>query len=158
MAEQRPVSMRLDHHPFSRRGSVDIAAVSAMHIIQAGLLLHSSSAGGATNLRSLQIVFSTLGSPGYGGRLVAASMISAAILALIGDLFQLGRIRLLIFMPQFFCLAVMAIGGLSAVWSGSYLDGTRMAWDHILTDQLVASTLFFIYWNAIIRRARESNG
>jgi hypothetical protein len=129
-----------------------------MHIAQAGLLLHSSSAGGATNLMSLQIVFSALGSHGYGGRLVAAIMISAAILALIGALFRLGRIRLLLFMPQLFCLGVMAIGGLSAAWSGAYLDHTPMPWDHILADQLPSGILFGIYWNAIIWRGREPNG
>lgn len=148
---------RLASHPFARSGTIPICAVSAVHVIQAAMVLISTTAANATPLFELVNLFHALYSPD-GTHALATMMLTSAVLALVGALFQIGPARLILFIPQHFLLGVMALGGLAAAAQGSYLDGTIKPWQHILTDQIPVTALFVIHSFAILRRADEPNG
>ena len=149
--------LEIDRHWFARGGSVAIVCVSVLHIIQAGLLLHSAETVNSTSLLALVISLHTVYS-GDALPVVSTTMIITAMISLVGALFRLGWFRLALFMPQHFLLGIMAIGGIAASIQGHYLDGTVIAWSHILADQLSMTALFVIHSSAIIRRAGDPNG
>lgn len=149
------VRLERDPHPFARGGSFAICAVSVMHAAQAGLLFWTHAGGDSTPVRALLFILWTFG---IGPRVAIPILITTSALAMLGAMCRLGWVRLLVFVPQHFCLGVMAFGGLYAASRGSYLDGVVMPWGHILTDQLPISALFAVHTSAIVRRARDPNG
>lgn len=148
--------LRFDPHPFARGGSFAICSVSAMHIVQALLILYSPLAINATGLAALFYAFTSIGCRSLN--VLSGTMVVTAVLSLMGAICCLGWIRLMIFLPQHFLLGIMAIGGMVAAFHGSYLDGTVKPWEHIAADQFPMLTLFAIHSSAIVRRARDPNG
>jgi hypothetical protein len=146
----------LDPHPFERDGTFTIFVISAVSLVQAGLLVFRPVSGHATAVMALLVTFSYL--LGNHPDIVAAIMAACAVLALAAAVLKIGWARLALFAPQQFLLFAMAAGGLLAAWNGTYLDGTVIAWSHILSDQLVTAGLFAIHWNATVRRARDPYG
>jgi hypothetical protein len=149
------IRFELDPNPFARGGSVAIFCVSLMHILQAMLIFDSNYTLNATGIKALNIVFDKLD---FDINYLAGLMIFTAILALFGTLMRLGWVRLAIFIPQHFILGVSALGGAFATINGAYLDGTVIAWQHIMADQTPAAMLFAVHSSAILRRARDPNG
>ena len=145
-----------DPRPFARDGTFTIVAISLMSIAQAANLVIWPVSGHATAVFALLVAFSVI--VGQHPNIVAGIMVGAAILALAGALYRIGRIRLAMFGPQQFLLLVMAAGGLKAAHDGAYLDGTVINWAHILSDQLVTTVLFVTHWNATVRRSRDPYG
>jgi hypothetical protein len=146
----------LDSSPFDRDGTFTICVISILSISQAALLVLWPVSGHATAVFALIVSLSAIF--GQHQNVVAAIMAGSAILALAGALLKMGWPRLAIFAPQQFLLFAMALGGLVAAYDGAYLDGTVIAWSHILSDQLVTVGLFAIHWHATVRRSRDPNG
>jgi hypothetical protein len=145
-----------DSNPLDRDGTFTICVISMMSIVQAALLVLLPVSGHATAVLALLVTFSYL--LGNHPNIVAAIMAVSAALALAAALLRVGRARLAIFAPQQFLLFAMAAGGITAAVNGAYLDGTVIAWPHILSDQLVTAGLFAIHWHATVRRSRDPNG
>jgi hypothetical protein len=150
------VKWSFDPNPLDRDGTFTICVISMMSVIQAALLVLRPASGHATAVMALLIAFSYL--VGDHPNIVAAIMVAFALLAIGAALLRIGRARLAIFAPQQFLLFAMAAGGLLAAWNGAYLDGTVIAWPHILSDQLVTAGLFAIHWHATVRRSRDPHG
>jgi hypothetical protein len=149
----------LDPHPFARGGSVAIICVCVVHVVMALLLAVDSSAAGATEMTALIYAFQYfLGVACPAHSCLIATMIVSALLALIGALMRIGRVRLAIFFPQHVLLIVMAGGGCWAIVQGAYLDGTVMPRAHIAAGELAVVALCAIHSSAIVRRARDPNG
>lgn len=147
---------KIDRHPFLSMGSRTIAGVSVWHAMQAGAMLLWPSAAKATCAISVVRSLKLLDVP--DGHIFAAfAMIAVAAAAMSGVVFQHGRIRLLLFIPQQFVVGLMAGGGAWAMWMGRYLDGTPIPSPHIFVDQGVWVLLFLLHWDAITRRARIPN-
>lgn len=143
-----------DLYPFARSGTVTICAVSAMHLVQATLILASGPAVKATATEAVLKVFRVVGAPD-GADFMAALLLASALSALAGTFLRLGWPRLAILLPQHLTLGIMAFGGVVAAAHGTYLDGTAIPWSHIVTDQIGYAALFVAHTSAILRRARD---
>lgn len=151
----------VDPHPFDRHGTFPICVISAIHIIEAGLLAFWPVAANATPIASLIYFFAVVGT--YIGlpdliRWLPTIMCLSAAIAIIAALFRLGPMRLALFAPQNILLGVMSIGGLIAAYLNHYLDMTPKPWPHILADQIGFSALFAIHCWAMVRRSRDPHG
>ena len=124
-----------------------ILLVAVWNIVQAALVLNTRQAARTTALIAFGYI--TPGGPTFA----AWILIAIAVLAIIGSMFRVGRIRLAILLPQNLSLAIMAFGGVMAAINGTYLDGTRTPWQHILADQLIVFVVFIAHSYAILRRA-----
>ncbi len=153
----KPIFARLDPHPFSRGGSWAILTISMMHIYQALILSWWPQALRATDMTALFLALRMINLQIHVPSLQII-MILSSILALIGAFFRVGRIRLIVFLPQHLIIGAMAWGGLYASYVGHYLDGTHVSWAHISVDQIGYLSLFSIHSSAIIRRYRDPNG
>lgn len=149
--------MKFDPRPFARAGAFDILVVSGMHTVQFVCTMFWSSAVGATCIKGLSDSLGLLGLP--GDRLTVVVVVSGAVvLALIGDLCRIGRVRLLLLVPQNLVLMVMAGGGVHAAYAGRYLDGTLIPSPHIANDQIAYLALFIVHSRATWARCMDSTG
>ena len=150
--------LKFDRQPFLRGGSFCIVSVSLMHFVQAILLFWSHHTGDATNMLAFLFFIKEICVDGIIFEIASFVFIFTSVLAICGTLLKLGWIRIVTLLPQHFILTIMTIGGLYASWIGTYLDGTKMQWEHILADQMPLVALFIVHSSAILRRVNDPNG
>jgi hypothetical protein len=131
-----------------RKFSIAIYAVAVMHLFQVIMISYSRVAVNATGTTALLHSFETVGLGLYS---MIFSMILASMLAIAGMLMDFDKLKPFLFLPQHFFLGIMMAGGMIAAYRGQYLDGTVIAGEHILTDQLPFAALFVIHSVAIVR-------
>lgn len=145
--------MGWDRYALFRAGTITILCVSAVHLVIAVLLVLYPSAVAATSTLAVRGAIHTF--DGMEPQPVALSLLVSALLAAWGALCSHGWARVFLFVPQQIVLGFMAGGGLAAAVLGHYLDGTVMAWPHILVDQSAWLSLFGAHAWAVVRRCWE---
>lgn len=153
---QQYVKRRMVEQPLCFPGSINILLISSMHIMQAALISASANAANATGLLAVMNIFFYFKI--NSALVVAAVLLTTALVAAAGALMRFGRGRIFLFLPQHFLLGTMAIGGIAAMMRGAYLDGTVIPWPHIAADQITMTILFAIHSIAIFRRSRFFDG
>jgi hypothetical protein len=146
---------QLDSIAFWRNGSAVICIASAMHFIQALLIIFYPSAVNPSSLLALQkwvafgIVSATI-------PVLVAVMLASVVLAIYGTLFRIGWPRIGFFLLQQVLLGIMGWGGVYAALQGHYLDGTRIPSPQIFNDQIAYSAFFLVHIWAMGFRSRHA--
>jgi hypothetical protein len=145
---------QLDSIDFWRNGSVVICIVSAMHFVQALLIIFYPSAINPSSLLAIQR-WLAFGIEPVSIPVVVAVMLISVAMAVYGTLFRIGWPRIGFFLLQQVLLGLMGWGGVYAALHGAYLDNTSIPAPQIFNDQLVYSAFFLVHIWAMGFRARH---
>jgi hypothetical protein len=148
--------LALDPHPFARGGSVAIVTISLVHVSQAVVVHLWPLSARATDIMGGVMVLHFIHMTWLP--CLPLLLYLSSVLALFGALFQVGWMRLIVFVPQNLLLGAMAFGGVIAMIKGAYLDGTPMTWPHIYNDQIWVAAMWVVHSSAILRRCWDPNG
>jgi hypothetical protein len=132
-------------------GKYIVLFASLLHLVWAGLLFTSVSAGESTPVHVLLVVF--------GGRWRTGIVLVAVAGAAMGFLFVKGRVggavMGLMLVPQLFALLLSAQAGVWATLQHHYADGVVRAWPFILSDQSPIIILALLYGIAVLEASVE---